>query len=249
VTSSENAAFVMKPGPTHGMTKALLACGAMAGPLYVIVGLFQILNREGFDMRRHALSLLSNGNLGWIQIANFILSGLLVLAGAMGIRRAVYPGRASTWGPILLAIYGLGLIDAGIFVADPALGFPPGTADQTPSVSVQGVLHFVSGAIGFFAFVGACFVFTRRFSGLRQYGWALFSATTGILFLAAFFGIASGSGSASVVIAFYLAVLLAWSWITAIFLYLMFHRFRSEGNVGGVGNSSRSSTAESGVGT
>jgi hypothetical protein len=103
--------------------------------------------------------------------------------------------------------------------------------------------------MGFFAFVGACLVFTRRFSGLRQYGWALFSLATGILFCAAFFGIASGSGSALVVIAFYLAVLLAWSWITAIFLYLMFHHFRSEGNVGGIGNPSWAPMTESGVGT
>jgi hypothetical protein len=249
VTSSANVAFVMAPGRTHGMTKVLLACGAIAGPIYVIVGLLQILFREGFDVRRHALSLLSNGNLGWIQIANFILSGVLVLAGAVGIRRAIYPGRASTWGTILLAIYGLGLVGAGIFVADPALGFPPDATDQAPSVSVQGVLHFVSGAMGFFAFVGACLVFTRRFSGLRQYGWALFSLATGILFCAAFFGIASGSGSALVVIAFYLAVLLAWSWITAIFLYLMFHHFRSEGNVGGIGNPSWAPMTESGVGT
>ena len=55
------------------LTETLLRCGIAAGPLYILVGLGQILTREGFDMRRHPLSLLSNGELGWIQIANFLL--------------------------------------------------------------------------------------------------------------------------------------------------------------------------------
>jgi len=43
--------------------------------------MFQMLVRDGFDIRRHALSLLTNGDLGWIQILNFVLTGLLVIAG------------------------------------------------------------------------------------------------------------------------------------------------------------------------
>jgi hypothetical protein len=45
--------------------------------------MFQMLVRHGFDIRRHALSLLTNGDLGWIQILNFVLPGLLVIAGAL----------------------------------------------------------------------------------------------------------------------------------------------------------------------
>lgn len=40
-----------------------------------------MLTGEGFDMRRHALSLLSNGDLGWIQVA-ISRSGVPVIAGA-----------------------------------------------------------------------------------------------------------------------------------------------------------------------
>ena len=67
--------------PSSSPSRMLLVCGAAAGPLYIAVGLAQMLTREGFDMRRHALSLLSNGELGWIQIANFLVSGALVVAG------------------------------------------------------------------------------------------------------------------------------------------------------------------------
>ena len=56
----------------NALTMRLLKCGVLAGPIYVVVGLLQVLLREGFDIRRHALSLMSNGDLGWIQIASFI---------------------------------------------------------------------------------------------------------------------------------------------------------------------------------
>jgi hypothetical membrane protein len=85
-------------------TRTLLALGAAAGPLYVIVGLAQILTREGFDWTRHALSLMSNGPWGWVQVANFLLSGLLVLAGAVGLKRGLAIGRGRTAGPLLIAI-------------------------------------------------------------------------------------------------------------------------------------------------
>jgi hypothetical protein len=53
------------------VTARLLTLGAAAGPFYILVGLLQTLIREGFDPRRHPLSVLANGELGWIQVANF----------------------------------------------------------------------------------------------------------------------------------------------------------------------------------
>lgn len=203
------------------MTNALLTCGVLAGPLYVVVGLIQAFTREGFDLRRHALSLLSNGDLGWIQIANFAVSGLLVIAGAVGMRRALHPGRGETWAPLLIGTYGAGLIAAAIFVADPALGFPPGTPEGPPTtVTTFGILHFVAGGVGFFALIAGCFVLARRFSARGERGWALFSTVTGVLFFAAFAGIASGAGTPALNIAFGLAVVLAWSWISAVSAHL-----------------------------
>ena len=67
------------------------------------------------------------------------------------MKRALGGSRGGTWGPVLVAIYGLGLIGAGIFVADPALGFPPGTPADAHAISGHGLLHFVTGGIGFLA--------------------------------------------------------------------------------------------------
>ena len=85
-------------------TRALLVCGVIAGPIYVAVGLIEILIRPGFDITRHELSLMSLGDLGWIQIANFLATGLLVIAGSIGMRRVLHPGRGGTWGPLLASM-------------------------------------------------------------------------------------------------------------------------------------------------
>jgi hypothetical protein len=59
------------------VTRSLLGYGVLAGPLYVGVSLAQALTRDGFELTRHAWSLLSNGSLGWLQIANFLVTGLM----------------------------------------------------------------------------------------------------------------------------------------------------------------------------
>lgn len=58
------------------MTSALLTAGIIAGPFFIIVALLQAFTRAGFDLVRHPACLLSLGDLGWIQIANFVITGL-----------------------------------------------------------------------------------------------------------------------------------------------------------------------------
>ena len=62
------------------LTRALLFCGVVAGPLYVIVGAIEMLTRPGFDVTRHDLSLMSNGDWGWVHSSLLILTGLLTCA-------------------------------------------------------------------------------------------------------------------------------------------------------------------------
>jgi hypothetical membrane protein len=181
----------------------------------VIVGVVQILIRDGFDLTRHPLSLMSNGDLGWIQVASFLLSGALVLCAAVGMRRVLRPGVGERWAPILLGVYGVALIGAGIFRADPVDGFPPGTPVGPPTtMSTSGMLHFLLSTVGFLALVAATFVMARRFGKLGRRGWSVFSIVTGVLFLAGFAGIAAGSAVLNV--GFALAVVLAWAWVTAV---------------------------------
>ena len=74
------------------ITKSLLGYGVIAGPIYVVVVAAQAATRDGFDPRRHAASQLANGDLGWIQIATFLITGAMTIAAAVGIRRALGPG-------------------------------------------------------------------------------------------------------------------------------------------------------------
>jgi hypothetical membrane protein len=73
-------------------TSTGLIASALAGPLYVVIGLAQALTREGFDPTRHALSPLSNGAFGWIQTASFVIAGRLVIGGAWGSGSGAGPG-------------------------------------------------------------------------------------------------------------------------------------------------------------
>lgn len=197
--------------PAGRITRSLLGYGVLAGPFYVAVSLAQALTRDGFDLTRDEWSLLSNGRLGWIQVTNFVLTGLMVLAASVGIHRAL----ASGIGAGLLGGYGLSLIAAGLLRADPAHGFPVG-APSTASLSGSGLGHLIAGAIGFGCLIAACFVLARRFTG----GWAIASRVTGVVFLAGFVGIASGAGSVAVTLAFTAAVVIIWAWLAAICLHL-----------------------------
>ena len=201
-------------------TKLMLTGGVLAGPIYIIVGIAQVLTRDGFDITRHPLSMMSLGDLGWIQIANFNVTGLLVIAGALGLRRLAQADKLLRWGALLLGIYGLGVLGGGLFLTDPAIGFPPGTPDTYPqTMSWHGLLHFIFGQIGFLALIAASFVYARYFAknGLR--GWAMFSALTGGIFLFAIVAsvvTAAGDSSAWGLLALYVAVVLAWIWLAAL---------------------------------
>jgi hypothetical protein len=195
-------------------TKSLLGYGVIAGPIYVAVGLAQALTRPGFDLSKHAWSLLENGHLGWIQILNFAVTGAMTIAAAVGLRRALAPGRARTWAPALIGAYGAGMVGAAVFTADPAAGFPAGTPETT-ATSWHGMLHFTIGGIGFLCLIAACFILGSRFARTGERGLAWFSRVTGVVFLAGFAGIASGSHGPTT-LAFVAAVLTVCAWLTTV---------------------------------
>lgn len=180
-------AIVARPGEVQvaatepTTTRALLSAGVAAGPVFLTVAAAQALTRDGYDLSRQPLSLLALGDLGWIQTANFLVSGLLALAGAVGMRRALRGGRAGRWGPALVAVFGLGLIVAGVFVSDPSMGFPAGAPEGAPpTLSWHAALHGVGAMMAFGSLTIACLVFARRFAGLGQRGWALLSVVAAV---------------------------------------------------------------------
>jgi Protein of unknown function (DUF998) len=58
------------------LTRVLLTCCIITGPLFFGVAIIQAFTRSGYDIRQNAISQMSLGDLGWIQISSFLLTGL-----------------------------------------------------------------------------------------------------------------------------------------------------------------------------
>lgn len=208
--------------PQQRVTRSLVAYGIVAGPFYVAVSLIQATVRDGFDLTRHEWSLLANGPGGWVQSANLVVTGLMVIAAALGFRRVFRSGAGRRWTPRLLTAFGLGMVGAGIFRADPMGGFPVGTPDGPPvAPTLSGLLHLVFAGIGFLCLVAATMVLARRFRSEGRRGWATVTIMTGIVFLAGFAAIASVAPTPAVNLTFTAAIVVAWAWlsITSAHLY------------------------------
>lgn len=166
--------------------RALLACGIVGPLVFVVTFLIEGAVRADYNPLRHPVSSLSLGPYGWLQAVNFIVSGLLVLAFAVGLRPAVRQFGAGFWTPLLVGLVGLGLIGAGFFGTDPISGYPPGSAPLLAARTVHGVLHDLCSTPVFTALPAACFVVAYRLGKAGQRRRAVGSLASGILMLACF---------------------------------------------------------------
>ena len=211
------------------IARSLLGWLALAGPIYLVTSVTQGLLRPGFDFTRHSWSLLANGELGWIQTVNLLLSGAMVIAGALGVRMVVGTAtRAARWMPRLLAGYGAGLVLAGLFRADPADGFPVGTPVDQATITWHGTLHLAVGGLGFACLVAACLLTAALHRRRGETGKAWLDTGVGIFFGLSFLGLFSGSTAAAVILGFTAGVVVSLVWLTwhAVELY---RRSRVEG--------------------
>lgn len=211
---------------TNVKTKTLLVCGVIGGPLFVATFLAEGATRAGYDPLRHPVSSLALGDSGWTQTANLILAGLLTLALAAGLRRALRPERGSTWGPLLVGVWAAGLLGAGIFVTDPVSGYPPGAPDRLSGYSWHGALHDLFSLTAFVALAAACFVFARRFAACGERGWAVYSAVGGLVFVIAFVLSSAGFGQAAGLVDLAgllqrVAVAIGFGWITLLAVHFL----------------------------
>ncbi|WP_448006094.1 DUF998 domain-containing protein [Agromyces bauzanensis] len=195
----------------RAVTKSLLGWGVVAGPFYLITGLAQALLVPAFDLSRHALSLLLLGELGWIQALNLCLSGLMVIAAAIGFAR-VMPRRANGWAGALLGLYGLSLVAATIFPPDPMGGFPVGGTDAT-TASTSGLAHMAAGAVGFVSLAVAAIVVGRWLLRSGRRGAAIVSWIAAAVIVLGFMGGAALALVPAGVALLWLAVLAGWTWL------------------------------------
>jgi hypothetical protein len=171
-------------------TRALLACGVVAGPLYVMVTMAQALTRDGFDLRKHRFSWLTTGDLGWIHQSNMVLVGVLTVLFAVGVRQALGTSRGATWGPRLLALFGAAYIIGGLLKADPVAGFPPGTTPEMVHTTWHGALQNASRGASTLVLIATNLVIATWFASEGHRGWAWFYGAAFPVVLAALTAVA-----------------------------------------------------------
>jgi hypothetical protein len=175
-TTSTLVAAATPARPPHRPNR-LLRAGLVAGPLFVAFFLVQPLYRDRYDPVRDPVSELSLGRGGWVQVLSFLVAGALCLVFALGLRRALRPGPGSRAAPLLLAVWGVGLLGAGTFRTDRV-----GAAPTWP-----GRLHDLAFSLpGFVAFAAAMFVLAYADARRRSPARAAYSALSGIAFTVLF---------------------------------------------------------------
>ena len=89
-----------------------------------------------------------------------------MVAFAGGLRRGLDSGRATTWGPALFALFGIGLVLSGTFVMDPMRDYPPGGPSGDPAqFSWRHQLHDIAGLVVFLSLPAAALVCSPATSG------------------------------------------------------------------------------------
>jgi hypothetical membrane protein len=210
LTSPATAIPTASAAPGVVRRHALLA-GVVAGPLFVTTAAIQILTRDGFDLTRHPISLLANGQYGWVQSANFIVAGLLAIVFAYAVFPQLRGGRGAVAGPVLLTVFGAGLITGGVFKADPAMGFPAGAPAGYPDqISTSSLIHAFAPPLAFVALVAACVVLARRFAAE---GYRVAAVVTVVVAVACFLLPLPFGPLHSVRL--FVAVILGFAWVTA----------------------------------
>lgn len=220
----------VEPGSTGGVggTRSLLRFGMVAGPFYLALGLAQALVRDGFDLLRHPLSVLANGPGGWIQTANFLLTGLMVIVAAVGFQRVLGPKSRAVTVTWFLGGFGASMVLAAFFPADPVDGFPPGTPLGPPtSISTTGMIHFLAGTLGFVSLAVSCFAAAKAMRRRSAPSLARFSLFSGIAVLVGFFGGAALATTSVATLGIWFSVVVGWAWIWILSRYLS--RFASSG--------------------
>jgi hypothetical membrane protein len=155
------------------VNRRLIGAGLIGPLLFLLVALVDGFTKPDYSAIQNDISELALGAHGWVQSANFLLFGVLLIAFAAGLRQLFPTGRASVFGPLLLALSGLGLVVSGVFPTDPI---------SATSNTLAGTIHNLAGLVVFSMLSAACFVYARRFRREPAWrGYGLYSVMTGVL--------------------------------------------------------------------
>ncbi len=174
------------------LTSLLLRCGTVAGPAILATALIAGALRKDYRPLRHPVSSLALGPGGRVQGANFLIAGGLYLGFAVGLTRSTGAAGGTRAVPMLVGSAGAGLIGAGVFVADPVSGYPPGTPNQPIHTTLIGWLHQIFSMPTFLGLPIAAATEAGHAWRRGDRVWALYSANSAAVSLLMFAAAAAG---------------------------------------------------------
>ena len=201
-------------------TRALATGGAIAPWLWsgivIVLTLVEYDTLTGFGwtpLRSNDVnypSSLALGQVGWAQMANFALLGILLIGLAVALYRSVRPQWSSRIAPVLLGIAGFGFL---MSVAPTDHG-PPNAPETW-----HGDLHGAGFVVAFLPLVLSMLLLAVSFRGdPRWRGYVWLGPAVGVLALLAFFGLAAVVPTSIDQIPFYLTLLVLFVGIAMIAL-------------------------------
>ena len=128
--------------------------------------------RESYDSWHQAVSALSLGPRGWLQMANLVAFGATIAATAPAWSRILAGGRGARSYPVLIALIGASFVGAGLVPQDPAPGYDPaGLARTAPTAT--GLAHLALAGVAAACSVASLLVLAGRLAGDPHWpGWA-----------------------------------------------------------------------------
>jgi hypothetical membrane protein len=163
------ATFVVPNSVAH---RLLLGAGLVGAVLFPVVFLVDGALRPGYNGFTQPISDLALGPTPAVQIANFIVYGVLTAVSAIGWRASLAPGAASIAYPVLKVVTGLALIATGILH--------------------EGTSHNIVAYTSLFSTIADLFIIAWRLRREPRWrGWALYAVISAIVMMGclAIFGI------------------------------------------------------------
>jgi hypothetical membrane protein len=155
-------------GKDEGPQRYLLWAGIIAPILFATVFTIDGALTPGYSAYNEAISYLDLGTYGWIQRANFIIFGVLLIAFTVGYLKYMRPILAGRWLYTVASLFvlsDLGWIMAGLFVPNPYLA---------PQNSGYALLHQVASIIVFLPFAIALLVQGIKLLMTRGWYWRIY---------------------------------------------------------------------------
>jgi hypothetical protein len=165
------------------MARRMAWAGIVVPPLFVLVFLILGFVKPNYSPVSQVVSEGSIGQLGWIQVANFLVFGSALVVFAIGLWVGFGDRVSGRVGSVLIAIAGVGIFLAGPFVADPGANV----------VTSHGAIHIAVSLVAFAGLAGAAVAFARRFAADR--GFVIFSILVAVVIPFSFVGSGFESGA------------------------------------------------------